>query len=212
MLIVTDPYLETQPALHDTMALPRQDLTGEGLTGQAVDSGPGVVPGFGPRTAGQPHANPEADAWEARYLMQRTRTRVAISVAVVASVVALGLGVVAWQLAQVSPLLSAASELAAGLGDENLAGEGLVADGPVADGSVSEDSSPEGSTPGGSAEPPDVVISDLTVPDEVKDLAAVLGITDVGQLLDLAVGSGLMTEEDAERLRTAVGIGALLQG
>ena len=46
----------------------------------------------------------------------------------------------------------------------------------------------------------------------VKDIAATLGITDVGQLLDLAVANGFMTEADADQLRAAIAAGAIAQG
>ena len=43
-------------------------------------------------------------------------------------------------------------------------------------------------------------------------MASTVGITDVGQLLDLAVANGIMTQEDADKLRAAIAAGALAQG
>ncbi len=208
MLDMTDPYLQSPPGQHDTMALPRLDWP----PGRAVAEDVGVVPGFGPGPAGHPGANPEADAWEARYLLQRTRTRVAIGVAAISSLLVLGMGVVVWQMSQVNPLLAAASDLAAGSGNEGREAGVIVPDGTEPEQGVPDGSSSPGSAPGGSAEAPDISIADLPVPEEVKDLAALLGIRDIGQLLDLAVGSGLMAEEDADRLRAAVAIGSLAGG
>ena len=43
-------------------------------------------------------------------------------------------------------------------------------------------------------------------------MASAVGITDVGQLLDLAVANGIMTQEDADKLRAGIAAGALAKG
>ncbi len=43
-------------------------------------------------------------------------------------------------------------------------------------------------------------------------MASAVGITDVGQLLDMAVANGIMKQEDADKLRAAIAAGALAQG
>ena len=43
-------------------------------------------------------------------------------------------------------------------------------------------------------------------------MASAVGITDVGQLLDLAVANGIMSQEDADKLRAGIAAGALAQG
>ncbi len=43
-------------------------------------------------------------------------------------------------------------------------------------------------------------------------MASAIGITDVGQLLDLAVANGLMSQEDADKLRAGIAAGALANG
>jgi len=210
---MTDMYTQPAPEQHDTTAIPRPYPQNAQAPGVGPGHGPGYAPGYGPGygpgfEAGYP-GNPAADAWEAKYLLQRTRTRVAISVAAITSVLALVLGVAAWQFSQANPLLSAASDLASGLGNGELNLDGLLPDGATPDSTTPDSTAPV--PPGGSALP-DVPISELPLPDSVKAIAATLGITDVGQLLDLAVANGFMTEADADQLRAAIAAGAVAQG
>jgi hypothetical protein len=124
----------------------------------------------------------------------------------VTSAVALVLGVAAWQVSQ-NPLLSAASQLASG--DLNL--EGLTP--PAAPDSTAPGTTPDGTAPDAQApNGADVPLSELPIPDSLKNLASTLGITDVGQLLDMAVANGIMKQEDADKLRAAIAAGALAQG
>jgi hypothetical protein len=205
-------YSPAAPEQHDTTAIPRPyPPTGE-APGYAPGYGagydpryaPGFTPGYGP---GYIPGNPAADAWETKYRRQRTRTRVAVAVAAVTSAVALVLGVAAWQVSQ-NPLLSAASQLASG--DLNLGGTTPPA---TPDGTAPEATTPDGTTP--DATTPnglDVPLSELPIPDSLKSMASAVGITDVGQLLDMAVANGIMKQEDADKLRAAIAAGALAQG
>ena len=213
---VTDMYSPSAPEQHDTTAIPRPYPP----TGEAPGHGPGYGPGYDPRYApgfgagygpGYVPGNPAADAWEAKYRSQRTRTRVAVTVAAVTSALALVLGVAAWQVSQ-NPLLSAASQLASG--DLNL--EGLTppaAPEGTAPGTTPDATTPDGPTPDGTAPNGlDVPLSELPLPDSLKDMASAIGITDVGQLLDLAVANGLMSQEDADKIRAGIAAGALANG
>ena len=58
----------------------------------------------------------------------------------------------------------------------------------------------------------DVPLSELPIPDSLKSMASAVGITDVGQLLDLAVANGIMSQEDADKLRAGIAAGALANG
>lgn len=204
----------TAPDQHDTQALPRPDSPpwhdGTGRPGDGV--------GVGPSALGYTGHNAESRAWEARYLKQRTRTRFAIAVAAFASVVAVGLGVMAWQLSQVSPLVSAVSELASGLGsgERDLGGSGALggeSGDAAADDSAADSGAPDApALPEGSGERSEVPLSELPLPDAVKDFAAALGITDAEQLLDQAVANGFVSQEDADQLRAAIGLGAQAGG
>jgi len=55
----------------------------------------------------------------------------------------------------------------------------------------------------------DIPLSELPLPEGLQSLASTLGITDVGQLLDLAVANGIMSQEDADKLRAGIAAGAL---
>jgi hypothetical protein len=213
---VTDMYSPSAPEQHDTTAIPRPYPP----TGEAPGYTPGYGPGYDPRYApgfgagygpGYVPGNPAADAWETKYRSQRTRTRVAVAVAAVTSALALVLGVAAWQVSQ-NPLLSAASQLASG--DLDL--EGLTppaAPEGTAPGTTPDATTPDAPTPDGTApDGLDVPLSELPLPDSLKDMASAIGITDVGQLLDLAVANGLMSQEDADKIRAGIAAGALANG
>jgi hypothetical protein len=208
---VTDMYPPSAPEQHDTTAIPRPYPP----TGEAPGFGPGYGPGYDPRYApgfaqgygpGYIPGNPAADAWETKYRSQRTRARIAVAVAAVTSAVALVLGVAAWQFSQ-NPLLSAASQLASG--DLNL--EGLTP--PATPDGTAPGTPPDGSAPDAPGlEGLDVPLSELPLPDSLKSMASAIGITDVGQLLDLAVANGIMSQEDADKLRAGIAAGALANG
>jgi hypothetical protein len=214
---MTDEY--PAPDQHDTTALPR---TGPGASapgaptspaygyGQpGTQSGPGYGPGwYGGPAGAPPVGNPEAERWAARYRRQRTITTVlAIGVAV-ALVGVLGMGVAAWQFARSNPVLDSVSELAEGLGGspEGLLPEDLLPEGE--EGLVPDGTSPDGTSPDGEAPG----LSELPLPEPLRGLGSALGITDVGQLLDLAVANGLMTQAEADDLRRAIAAGSALQG
>jgi hypothetical protein len=50
----------------------------------------------------------------------------------------------------------------------------------------------------------------VPLPEQLQDLGQAFGITDVGQLLDLAVAQGLMSQEQADQLRAALQAGRAL--
>lgn len=214
---MTDQY--PAPDQHDTTALPR---TGPGpsapVTPTAAGYGygqPGSQPGYGPGWYGNPGeypppvGNPEAERWAARYRRQRSITTVLAVAVAMALVGVLGLGVAAWQFARSNPVLDSVSELAAGLGasPDGLLPEGVSPEGDEG-GLVPDGTAPDGTTPDG--ESPD--LSDLPLPEPLRGLGSALGITDVGQLLDLAVVNGLMTQAEADDLRRAIAAGSALQG
>jgi len=211
-------YTPPAPGPHDTTAIPRPyPPTGEGSgygPGYAPGYGPGYAPGYAPGFGpGYLPDNPAADAWEAKYRTQRTRTRIVTAIAGVASAIALVLGVAAWQMSQ-NPLLSAASQLASG--DLDLGG--IIPPATTPDASTPEGTAPDATTPDGTtpdAQAPDgldVPLSELPIPDSLKSMASAVGITDVGQLLDLAVANGIMSQEDADKLRAGIAAGALAKG
>jgi hypothetical protein len=227
---MTDQYLPG-PDQHDTAAFARP-LPPAGPT-RTADPYEGQPAGY-PYTTASPHqwvpgpvapaaSNPEADYWAARYRSQRTWTRVLAAVGLLATLGLVATGFAAWQFARTNPLVAAATDLADGLGQvpalpegtfpEDTAPEGTTPEGTTPEGTTPEDTTPEGTTPDAPApQSGDLPLSELPLPDSLKSLAATLGITDVGQLLDMAVANGLMTQEDADRIRAGLAAGSALQG
>jgi hypothetical protein len=233
---MTDQYLPPAPDQHDTAAFPRplppqaRPTSGYAPGSQDPAFGAGAPGWYVPDGQPLPRSNPEADYWAARYRNQRTWTRVLAGFVVLALIGVLGLGIAAWQFATTNPLVAAASDLADGLGTtpqggaeapgsttpdggaanglEGLIPEGLLPEGALPEGALPEGALPEGATPDGST--PN--LSELPLPESLQDLAGALGITDVGQLLDLAVANGLLSPEDADQLRAALEAGAALPG
>ncbi len=204
---VTDTYPPSAPEQHDTAAIPRPY--------PPAGQGPGYAPGYDPRytpgyapgypPGGYIQGNPAAEAWESKFRSQRTRTRIAVAVAAVTSAAALIMGFATWQLSQ-NPLLSAASDLASG--DLNL--EGLL---PPTTPDTPQGTTPDTDVPDApSADGLDIPLSELPLPEGLQSLASTLGITDVGQLLDLAVANGIMSQEDADRLSAGIAAEALANG
>ncbi len=202
------PYAPTAPAQpdaapgyqgqHETTALPRVP---QGYAGAAPGYAPDAAfaPGYAP-------VNHEAALWQEKFARQRARTRVAVVVAALASVAALVLGVATWQLANNS-LFGSSASIAAGLGSGDLNLDELVP-GATPEGALPEGTTPDGSAPGATTPGGDLPLSELPLPDSLKSLAATVGITDVGQLLDLAVANGMMSQSDADQLRAALVLGA----
>ncbi len=196
------PTAASQPAApgyagqHDTTALPRVPAGYSG-SDPGYPPGPGYTPGYAP-------INHEAAVWQEKFARQRTRTRIAVAFAALASVAALGLGVATWQLAT-SSLFGSTSDLAASLGSGDLNLEDLL----PGDGAAPEGTGPEG-TPNDSAPGGDVPLADLPLPESLKSLAGAMGITDVGQLLDLAVANGMMSQAEADQVRAAIAAGAVV--
>ena len=209
MARMTDPYPPTSPDQHDTAAYVRP-LPGQ--PGAAAGYGPGQSLGWSAQAG-----DPEAERWAARYRRQRTISTVLGVGMALALVAVLGLGVTTWQLTRSNQLLDSASELADALGggpggllqedsdglpalpgDEEDGADSLL-DGLLPDGPSAED--------GAAGD-----LSDVPLPEALSGLGSVLGITDVGELLDRAVANGLMSEEDAEQLRRVLTAGSALGG
>ena len=212
---MSHPYPPAGSDQHDTTALPRPEPAHQGPGPGWYDQPAGHVPptGYGPPQGRVP--NPEADRWAARYRRQRTITAVLGVAVAVALLGVLGLGVAAWQMARSNSVLDSVSELARGLGGSPeglIPGEGSAPQGPGGQlDSPLDGLTGEGASPGGSSEAsPD--LSEVPLPEPLQGLGNALGITDVGQLLDLAVANGLMSEEDADNLRRAIAAGSAIQG
>jgi hypothetical protein len=205
---VTDTYPPSAPEQHDTTAIPRPYPPAGQAPGYDPRYTPGYAPGYPP--GGYIPGNPAADAWESKFRSQRTKTRIAVAVAAVTSAAALIMGFATWQLSQ-NPLLSAASELASG--DLNL--DGLLPPTTPEDSTpgTTPDATPDGTAPDApGTDGLDIPLSELPLPEGLQSLAATFGINDVGQLLDLAVANGIMSQEDADKLRAGIAAGALANG
>ncbi|MGB7979992.1 MAG: hypothetical protein WCF36_04275 [Candidatus Nanopelagicales bacterium] len=183
------------PRAHDTTALPRDP---QGYSGW----GPGYPPGHG-YAPGYPPVNHEAVAWQQKFARQRTRTRIAVALAALTSVAALVLGVATWQLAS-NPLFGSASDIIAGAGSGDLNLDDLLPGDAAPDSDQPGDGQPDSSVPDTSAPGQDIPLSELPLPDSLKSLASALGITDLGQLLDLAVANGMMSQAEADQLLAAL--------
>jgi hypothetical protein len=199
---MSDPYRGPQQTLpggqgspdawHDTTVIPRVP------TGAGYPPAQGVAP-YGP-------ADPQAAHWERRYRRQRTFLQVLAAVVLVGVLAVVGLGFAAWQALRDNPLVNAAQDLSSSLGGST--GEGSPLDGllpadpapdaPAQDGAPDAPALPEGGEGG------------VPLPEELRDLGDALGITDVRQLLDLAVANGLMTQEQADAVAAAIALGSAL--
>lgn len=201
---MTDQYLPPAPDQHDTSAFVRP----------VPPTGPGQAPGAGRQdwfVPGQatPVGNPEAEYWASRFRRQRTWTRVMAGALALGAVVTVGLGITAVQGFLADPLGVAASNIAESQGQSpDLAAPGTGEGGDLPEGSVPQSpsdggQSPEPGTPDGQAIP---------LPEPLQGLGNALGITDARQLIDLAVANGLMSQEDADKVRAALEAGRMLQG
>jgi hypothetical protein len=201
---VSDDFRPADPAQHDTAAYarPLPPSAGAQAAGEPLEPTSGWYP-----TPEMP-TNPEAAHWHARYRRQRTITAVLGVGIAVALMAVVGLGVAAWQLARSNPLMTAASDLAAGLGQD----PGALQGGGHPQATPDEG----GATPGDATAPdsgaPDASGQDIPLPEPLRNLGSALGITDVGDLIDLAVANGLMSAEDADKLRAALAAGAVVGG
>ena len=186
---------------HDTMVIP----TGAGATAPQGQPYPGQ-PSPGQPYSGQPYPGPgapvgvagtsaEAAYWQAKYRRQRIWLGVVAGTALLALLGVVGLGFAAYQAVTSNPLVAAAQEL----GDLVQGGGQAEQDQALPEGTLPD--SPEGQAPGTTGVP---------LPEPLQDLGAALGITDVGQLLDLAVAQGLMTQEQADALAAAIAMGGAL--
>lgn len=190
MAFMTDAFATPPSDQHDTAVLTRP--------------GHGQAPGGSPLLPGHPSGGwatggATAEQWAARYRRERTRARILLATTLLATLAAVGLGVAAWQFAQANPLVTAASDLASGLGLD-LGGQD---DSPSVGGDdgQSEETLPDAS--GGEAPP---------LPEGLQELGAALGIDDVGDLIDLGVANGLISQEQADQLRDVLEAASALAG
>ncbi|MGB8021410.1 MAG: hypothetical protein WCF04_09305 [Candidatus Nanopelagicales bacterium] len=189
------------PGEHDTTALP--------LPPAAVPAGAttgGYASGYG---YGGAYAQAAGDAayWEGRYRKERTRKRILLVTAVLTGMLAIGLGITAWGLAQTNPLVSAATDLADRLDGDSTDSQpdAIAPDGTSPDTTAPDSTTPDDAEGDGSAQ-------DLQLPESLRDLGSALGITDVDQLIDMAESAGLLTQEQADQLRAALSAGAAGSG
>lgn len=193
------------PGEHDTTALPFPPAAAQsGATPSGYGSGYASGYGYG---GSYTQAPGDAAYWEGRFRKERTRKRILLVTTVLAGMLAIGLGVTAWGLAQTNPLVSAATGLAdrldGGSGDSQP--DAVAPDGTSPDTTDPDSTSPDGAEGDGSA-------PDLQLPESLQDLGSALGITDVDQLIDMAVSAGLLTQEQADQLRAALSAGAADSG
>lgn len=145
--------------------------------------------------------NPEAEYWQGRYRRQRTWT------IVLGGLLAAGLVFLAVPAALLAGGLIARDATTAGSSEPAPA---------TPDGSDQLPSTPDGQTSPDGEGTPDGGGDDLTtapLPEELRGLGSMLGINNLDELLDKAVSMGLMTEEQADKLREAARSGqSLLPG
>ena len=144
--------------------------------------------------------SPEAAYWESKYRRQRTWTRVLGATMVAGLLLLVGGGLLLWTVV----LPRAASTVTQQLSDV-LPGLGL----PDSDGSVPAPSTPNAPEGGDGQAPAPEDLSDVPLPDQLRGLGSMLGITNLEQLLDTAVSMGLMTEAQADQLREAIASGGV---
>jgi hypothetical protein len=145
--------------------------------------------------AGAPGA-PGQDAayWQAKYRRQRTWLGVVAGMALLALLGVVGLGFAAYQAVTANPLVAAAQDLGRQL-------QGGTDDGQ----SDQAPSAPEDTSPQDPQQAPGA--TGIPLPEQLQGLGQALGVTDVGQLLDMAVQNGLMSQEQADQLRAALQAG-----
>ena len=178
---MSNPY-QQYPDQHDTAAYARQ--APPAAAGQGAGSA-WYVPG---EPVGS--SNPEADYWAGKYRRQRRWTRALAGGATGLVLVAVGLGFTTLQARS----------------SDQVATAGQAQD------STSPDGTGDATTPGGTAPDttPDSTTPDGTTPDSVRSLGSSRGITDLNQLVQMAVAMGMVSEEDAADLLAAAQGGAAL--
>jgi hypothetical protein len=195
MMCMSDPHGWARTE-HDTMVIP----TGAGTPPAGPYPG---QPYAGPSHPGKPYAGPshpgqDAAYWQAKYRRQRTWMGVVAGMALLALLGVVGLGFAAYQAFTNNPIVAAVQDLGQGL----QGGEDRGDPAPV----LPEDGDPQ--DPESSTEVPGA--TGVPLPEQLQDLGQAFGITDVGQLLDLAVAQGLMSQEQADQLRAALQAGRAL--
>ncbi|HEX6888325.1 MAG TPA: hypothetical protein VF143_09475 [Candidatus Nanopelagicales bacterium] len=151
----------------------------------------GIAPGApaGPGAPGQ-----DAAYWQAKYRRQRAWLGVVAGMALLAMLGVVGLGFAAYQAVTANPLVAAAQDLGRQL-------QGGTDDGQ----SDQAPNAPEDSAPQDPQQAPGA--TGIPLPEQLQGLGQALGVTDVGQLLDMAVQNGLMSQEQADQLRAALQAG-----
>lgn len=170
--------------------------------GAATQTGYGLPQGEQPPPQHQQAfvpGNPEAAYWESKYRRQRTWTAVLGATMVAGLLLFVGGGLFIWNVA----LPRAASTVSQQLSDV-LPGLGL----PDSDGLLPAPNSPNTPEGGGGQAPAPQDLSDIPLPEQLRGLGSMLGISNLEQLLDTAVSMGLMTQEQADQLRGAIASGA----
>lgn len=215
---MTDQYPPAPRDQQDTAAYPRPAMgtAADGPAGHRNDASvlaerqDWYVP-----DSAMPMVNPEVEYWARRYRSQRTWTRALAGVVVLATLVVVGAGFAAFQAVRSNPLVSAASRLSESLGQVPDPDQALPA--PGGEGAPSDGSPlvpPDSSSPDGQAAPEvsGIPLDSLPLPEDLRSAARALGIDDVEDVIALGVASGLLTEEQADQLRAAIGVGQGLQG
>lgn len=185
---MTDYYPGQSTTTHDTTALPRFDASQPG------------VPGAPPVD--------EAGYWAQRYQQERRRSRTLTVAVVAAVVVAAGVGISALRSSDsAAPVAAQAPVATSPLAPGATPQEGATApEGSPGPGGV--DPLPQGQAPGdGQAVPDQPGSTSPQLPEPLRQLGSALGITDVDDLIDLAVANDLISAEQAEQLRAAVTLG-----
>lgn len=146
----------------------------------------------------------EAAYWESRFRRQRTWTRFLGATIAAGLLLFVGGGLFVWNVV----IPRAASTVSQGLTD-SLAGPAAPDSDSAKPGGGTPDPAPEGGTGQG---PAPQGLSDVPLPEQLRGLGSMLGIDNVDDLLDTAVSMGLMSQEQADRIREVVAAGGSLQG
>lgn len=182
---MTDYYPGQSTTTHDTTALPRFDA-----------SQPGVPP------------VDEAGYWAARYQQERRRSRTLTVAVVAAVVVAAGVGISALRPTGSAAPVAAQAPAASGPVEPGAAAQEGATAPEVSPGPGGVDPLPRGQAPSdGQAVPDQPGSTSPQLPEPLRQLGSALGITDVDDLIDLAVANDLISAEQAEQLRAAVTLG-----
>lgn len=225
----SQPY-QSAPDQHDTAAIPlvpagpyageQQYAGGQPYSGGQRQAGghgyAGDQPYSGAQSGwyvpGQPvgRSNPEADYWAGKYRSQRRWTRILAAAVIVGTLAVVGVGFAALQSGTSNVADSGSSSTLPDGSTPTLPGapDSTTPEGTTPNGTTPNGTTPDGTSPNGTGSVP---LDSLPLPDSLKSLASAFGITDINQLLDLAVSNGMMSEEDAQRLLSGIQAGSALK-